>query len=101
MVGRCPGPQHLGQNKKGRPQPPGPGKDGSCPGQINQKGSPPPGLERPGERGGQRRRKQEAETKVENKHEALEMQRSRGEDEAGETRRKQDEDRAKVTQRCT
>ena len=39
-----------------------PGQD--CPGRINQKGSPPPGLERPGERGGQRRRKQEAETKV-------------------------------------
>ena len=64
VVGRCPGLQHLRQNKKGRPQPPGLGKDGSCPGRINQKGSPPPGLERPGERGGQRRRKQEAETKV-------------------------------------
>ena len=35
-----------------------------CPGRINQKGSPPPGLEHPGESGGQRRRKQEAETKV-------------------------------------
>ena len=39
-----------------------PGQD--CPGRINQKGSPPPGLEPAGERGGQRRRKQEAETKV-------------------------------------
>ena len=29
------------------------------------------------------------------------MQRSRGEDEAGEKRRKQDEDKAKVTQRST
>ena len=35
-----------------------------CPGRINQKGPPTPGLERPGEIGGQRRRKQEAETKV-------------------------------------
>ena len=34
------------------------------PGRIKQKGSPPPGLERPGESGGQRRRKQEAESKV-------------------------------------
>ena len=59
-----PGLQQLAQNKKGRPQPPGLGKDGSCPGRINQKASPPPGLERPGERGGQRRRKQEAEAKV-------------------------------------
>ena len=100
-VGRCPGLQHLGQNKKGRPQPPGPGKDGSCPGRINQTGSPPPRLERPGEGGGQRRRKQEAETKVANKREALEMQRSREEDEAAEKRRKQDEDKTKVTQRCT
>ena len=69
MVGRRPGLGHLGQNKKEQPQPPGRGKDGcrpgqECPGRINQKGSPPPGLERPGESGGQRRRKQEAETKV-------------------------------------
>ena len=35
-----------------------------CPGRINQKGSPPPRLERPGQSGVQRRRKQEAEPKV-------------------------------------
>ena len=28
VVGRRPGLEHLGQNKKGRPQPSGPGKDG-------------------------------------------------------------------------
>ena len=39
-----------------------PGQD--SPGRIRQKGSPPPGLERPGESGGQKGRKQEAETKV-------------------------------------
>ena len=38
------------------------GQDG--PGRINQKGSTPPGLQRPGESGGKGRRKQEAETKV-------------------------------------
>ena len=38
------------------------GQDG--PGQINQKRSTQPGLQRPGESGGQGRRKQEAETKV-------------------------------------
>ena len=31
VVGRQPGPKHLGQNKKGRPQPPGPGKEGLPP----------------------------------------------------------------------
>ena len=49
VVGRRPGLEHLGQNKKERPQPPGPGKDGcrpgqECPGRINQKGSPTPGV---------------------------------------------------------
>ena len=33
--------------------------------------------------------------------EAVEMQQSRVEEEAGEKRRRQDEDKAKVTQRCT
>ena len=31
VVGRRPGPEHLGENKKERPQPPGPGKDGLPP----------------------------------------------------------------------
>ena len=69
MVGRRPGLEHLGQNKKERPQPPGPRKDGlppraGMPGADQLEGVPTPGLEGPGERGGQRRRKQEAETKV-------------------------------------
>ena len=69
VVGRRPRLEQLGQKKKERPQPPGPGKDGlplraRMPGADQPEGVPSPGLERPGESGGQRRRKQEAETKV-------------------------------------
>ena len=52
-----------GHNRRGRGKKVcRPGQE--CQGRIYQKGSPPPGMECPGERGDQRRRKQEAKTKV-------------------------------------
>ena len=59
------------------------------PGQTKQQEPPLPGLEHPGTSG------------VLHENEAVGMQRSGVEDETGEKRRKHDEDKAKVTQRCT
>ena len=78
------------------------------PGWAKQQEPPPPGLEHPGTSGGGRppdwnirggtSSRRHGELRRGHEDEAVEMQQSRVEDEAGEKRRKQDEDKAKVTQ---
>ena len=110
MVGRRPGLEHLGQNKKERPQPPGPQKDGmppraGMPGADQLERVPTPqswsvrgkvaargeGNRRPRPRWGSGGDK----TRSNAKDKAEEMQGGREVDEAEETQGNKDEDRGR------